>query len=128
MTSIQWLLWLPMIVIAFANAMIREKIFINHFTEVRAHQLSTITLIFFCSIYTWFVYSRLQIQSSKQAVLVGFVWMLLTIVFEVMLGRLTHKSWSFILRDYNILAGRLWPVFLLVLLMLPWFVHCFKRK
>jgi predicted neutral ceramidase superfamily lipid hydrolase len=128
MTSAQLLLWLPMIAIAFANALIREKIFINHFPETRAHQLSTITLIIFCTIYTWLVYSRLQIQSSKQALLVGFIWVLLTIAFEIAIGRINHKSWSFTVRDYNLIAGRLWPVFLFVLLMLPWLVHWLKRK
>jgi hypothetical protein len=36
-----FLLWLPMIVIAFANTTLRELVFIEKYSEFRAHQLST---------------------------------------------------------------------------------------
>ncbi len=115
-----FLLWLPMIVIAFANAALRELVFVKHFSEFRAHQFSTITLIILCSIYVWFVSQPLDIQNTKQAFLIGFVWVVLTVVFEFSLGRLTNKSWEHLFRDYNILAGRIWLVFLLCLFLLPY--------
>lgn len=109
-----------MIVIAFANAALRELVFVKHFSEFRAHQFSTITLIILCSIYVWFVSQPLDIQNTKQAFLIGFVWVVLTVVFEFSLGRLTNKSWEHLFRDYNILAGRIWLVFLLCLFLLPY--------
>src|SRR2546423_14489654 len=93
-----FLLWLPMIVIAFANATLRELIFIRHYSECRAHQLSTITLIILCSVYVWFVFPLLNIQNFKQSLLIGFVWVLLTVAFEFSLGRLTNKSWEYLFR------------------------------
>jgi hypothetical protein len=121
------LLWLPMIVLALANATLRELVFIKHFSEFRAHQLSTITLIILCSIYIWFVFPLLNIQNSKQALLIGFVWVLLMVVFEFSLGRLTNKSWEYLLRNYNLFAGRIWLLFLLCLFILPYICYLIKK-
>ena len=123
-----FLLWLPMIVLAFANATIRELVFIKRFSKFRAHQLSTITLIILCSIYIWFVFPVLDIQNSEQAFLIGFVWVLLTVAFEFSLGRLTNKSWEYLFRDYNIFAGRIWLLFLICLLILPYLFCVFRCK
>jgi len=123
-----FLLWLPMIAIAFANATLRELDFIRHFSEYRAHQLSTITLTILCSVYVWFVFPVLNIQNSKQALLLGFVWVLLTVGFEFSLGRLTNKTWEYLFRDYNLFAGRIWPLFLFCLFILPYLLYAFRNK
>ncbi len=123
-----FLLWLPMIVLAFANATLRELVFVKHFSELRAHQLSTITLIVLCSIYVSFVFPLLNVQHSKQAFLIGFVWVLLTVAFEFSLGRLTNKSWQYLVQDYNLIAGRIWLLFLLVLLLMPYIFYSLRNK
>jgi len=123
-----FLFWLPMIVIAFVNATLRELVFIKHCSEFRAHQLSTITLIILCSIYVWFVFPMLSIKNSKQALLIGFVWVLLTVVFEFSLGRLTNKSWEYLFRDYNFFAGRIWLLFLFCLFILPYLFYIIRNK
>src|SRR4051812_43484652 len=122
-----FLLWLPMIVIAFANATLRELVLMKYYGEFRAHQLSTITLIILCSIYVWFVFPLLGIQNSIQAFLIGFVWVLLTVTFEFSLGRLTNKSWMYLFRDYNIFAGRIWLLFLFCLFILPYICYVIKK-
>lgn len=122
-----FLLWLPMILLAFANATIRELVFIKYFSEFRAHQLSTITLIIFCSIYVWFVFPQLTIQNSKQALLIGIVWTLLTVAFEFSLGRLTNKSWEYLFRDYNLFDGRIWLLFLICLFLLPYIMYFIRQ-
>ncbi|KAA0211910.1 hypothetical protein FBQ84_01000 [Ignavibacteria bacterium CHB1] len=119
--------WFPMIVIAFANATIRELLFMKYFTELRSHQFSTITLIMFCSVYLWFIYSSLNIQSSTQAILIGFIWVALTVTFEFTLGRLTNKSWSYLLNDYNIFAGRIWLIFIILLFLLPYLFYRLRK-
>jgi hypothetical protein len=122
----QFLFWLPMIVLAFVNATLRELVFVKHFTMLAAHQLSTITLMLLCSAYTWWVYPKLHLQSAKEALTTGVVWMLLTVVFEFSLGRFTGKSWDLHLQDYNLFAGRIWLVFLFCLSMLPYVVYSVK--
>jgi hypothetical protein len=52
--------------------------------------------------------------------LVGLLWVLLTIGFEILLGRLVmNLSWERIASDYNLAAGGLMPLGLLVMLIAP---------
>ena len=81
-----FLFWLPMIILAFANAGLREMILIKHFSESGAQQLSTLSLIILCAIYTWFILPALNIGSVGQAFLIGLIWVVLTIAFEFTLG------------------------------------------
>lgn len=122
-----FLYWLPMIVIAFANATLRQLVLIKYLNELKSYQLSTITLIILCSIYVAFIYPYLAIQSSKQALLLGFTWVVLTVLFEFLLGRLTKKSWAYLLQDYNIIEGHIWLVFLVCLLILPYVFYILKK-
>lgn len=123
----QFLLWLPMIAIAFLNASIRQLVFIKYMSELRAHQLSTLTLILLCSIYTWFIFPYMKVQNIKQSLLIGLVWVALTVLFEFSLGRLTNRSWSALLQDYNIISGRIWLIFLLSLFLLPCLFYIVRK-
>ena len=122
------LLWLPMIILAILNGTLRQLFLVKYYSELAAHQLSTITLIVLCSIYVVVVFPFLTVQGSKQALLIGFVWVMLTVLFEFSLGRLTGKSWAYLLRDYDLMAGHIWPVFLICLLLLPYIFFCIKSK
>lgn len=122
-----FLFWLPMIVIAFANGTLRELVLMKQFNEFRSHQLSTITLIVLCFIYTWFVFPFLQIRNLKQAFLAGVVWLLLTVAFEFFLGRMSGKSWEYLFRDYDVARGRIWPLFLFLLLMMPYLTYLLRK-
>lgn len=122
-----FLLWLPMIVLAFANAALREMVFIKYFDDLRAHQLSTITLIILCVIYVGIVFRYLKIQNSRQALLIGFVWMLLTVIFEFSLGLIMNISWEEMIQNYHLMAGRIWMVFLIFLLFLPYGFYAWKK-
>jgi hypothetical protein len=51
---------------------------------------------------------------------IGVIWLLLTIAFEFTFGTFVMgNSLSALLADYNILAGRTWPIFLLGVLLAP---------
>ncbi len=128
MRTKHFIFWLPMILLAFANAALREIVLVKYVSEFRAQQLSTITLIILCLIYVWLLFPLLNIQSAKQALLIGFVWVLLTVAFEFSLGRFTGKSWDYLLQNYNIVAGRIWLLFLICLLMLPYLFYLRSLK
>ena len=127
METKQFLLWLPMIAIAFLNGTIRQLFFVRSMSELRAHQLSTVTLIVFCSIYIWSIFPVLKVLNSKQAFLIGLTWMILTVAFEFLLGRLTNKPWAYLLQDYNIATGHIWPLFLICLFLLPWVCYVIRK-
>jgi len=127
MLSKYFIFWIPMIVIAFANATFRQLIFIKHTNELKAHQLSTITLIILCSVYVWWIFPHLHIPNIGQALTAGGLWVLLTVLFELALGLFTGRSISLLMRDYNLIAGRIWLLFLLWLFLLP-YINFMIRK
>jgi hypothetical protein len=52
--------------------------------------------------------------------LVGLLWLFLTVAFEVLFGRfVAGLSWERIASDYNLLSGGLMPLGLLVLFLSP---------
>ncbi len=128
MLSKYFIPWIPMTAIAFANATLRQLVFLKFTNELRAHQLSTITLILLCSVYVWLIFPHLHIPDTRHAFLAGGLWVFLTILFEFALGLFTGRSLSFLLRDYNLMAGRIWLFFLLWLFLLPYINFALRIK
>lgn len=103
--------WLPMVAIAVANGALREGGLKRWMGEPRARQLSTLLLILFFATYMAAIFRLWPLASVGQAVAVGFAWLALTLAFEFGMGRfVSHLSWSQMLSEYNLLAGRLWPL------------------
>lgn len=102
------LLWLPMLLIAVANGMFREAVIKKFAGNDAAHQLSTFTLIVLFAVYIGWVVHRFPPASGTQALVIGLVWLVLTLAFEFGFGRYRGNSWETLLADYNLLKGRLW--------------------
>lgn len=114
------LAWLPMLVIAIANGAFRQLTFAKVMPEVHAHQLSTVTGSVLIGVFIWFVIGTWPPSSAGQAPLIGVIWLVLTVGFELFMGLvLTHKSLSQVLHDYNILEDRVWVLFLIELGIQP---------
>lgn len=70
----------------------------------------------------------LEAASRVDYLLVGWVWVALTIGFEVLIGRLVlGLSWERIFSDYDVLNGGLMPLGLLVMFFAPLIVSRFNR-
>lgn len=121
------LYWLPMILLAFANAALRQMVFLKLLGEHHAQQLSTLTLIVLCAVYVAFIFPKLNIISPSQAMYIGIVWMLLTVLFEFGLGRFSGKTWTELFANYNIMNGQLWPLFLVCLALLPLVFYLLRK-
>lgn len=102
------LAWFPMLLLAIGNGALREFVFKKYVGELTAHQLSTFSLLILFTIYIGLVIKFIPPASTKQALLVGSFWLLLTLLFEFGFGRYRGSSWSTLLEDYNLLKGRLW--------------------
>ena len=59
------LLWFPMTLIAIFNALLRESVYGPYMSELRAHQVSTLTAIIFFGIYVWLISGRWRIESGS---------------------------------------------------------------
>ncbi|WP_208103823.1 hypothetical protein [Flagellimonas ochracea] len=122
------LAWLPMVFIAIANGLLREKIITRRLKELNAHQVSTLTLIFFFGIYIWLILRLFKPESSQQAFNIGLFWLALTVVFEFLFGHyVAGHSWSKLLNDYNIIAGRVWILVLIWITLAPYLFYQLQK-
>jgi hypothetical protein len=104
-----YLAWVPMVLIAIVNGLLREKVIALHFNALQSHQISTVTFVILLGIYIWVIIRFWTPVSSGQAIAVGLMWVGLTVVFEFLFGHyVMGHPWSRLFHDYNFLAGRVW--------------------
>jgi hypothetical protein len=119
------LAWIPMLVIAIANGALRQGVFAKIMPELRAHQLSTLIGAVLIGAFIRLVVHVWPPASGQQAIIIGLVWLSLTVAFEFVMGlALLKRPLAQVLADYNLLAGRVWMLFLVWLTLAPWlFFH-----
>jgi hypothetical protein len=117
-----------MVFIAIVNGLVREAVYGPHLSELRAHQLSTLTGIGLMAVYIWWVTRYLGLESSAQAIRVGVLWLVLTVAFEFLFGHfVAGHGWDRLLHDYNLAAGRVWLLFLVFTAAAPWICYRLSR-
>jgi hypothetical protein len=120
--------WVPMIFIAIANGIFREKFLAGQLRELGAHQASTATLVLLFGIYIWMLIRNWKPESTEQAIAIGLLWLGLTVLFEFLFGHyIAGHSWSKLLHDYNILKGRFWIIVLIWVTVAPYIFHKLQR-
>lgn len=122
------LVWLLLAVIAIGNGIVRQSTYASHVSDLAAHQISTVTAILATGGVVWIISHFWPIESSAQAWAIGLSWLLLTIAFEFGFGHyVAGHPWSRLLADYNLLAGRVWALFLIWIAVLPIVIYKFLR-
>ena len=116
--AITWVLIVP---IAILNGFVRRAVLEPAVGDFRAHQISvaTATVAFLALIYAM-LHGDVAREDDRRLLGIGVAWVGATVIFEFAFGRyVTGASWGELLKDYNMPAGRLWPVVLVVLLISP---------
>ena len=112
-----------MVTLAILNGAIREKLYGPLMRELSAHQLSTFTAIVLFGFYIWILTGIWQIESPMQAILIGGLWVIMTISFEFIAGRYVFgHSWEKLFHDYNLLRGRVWVLVLIWVSIAPYLI------
>jgi hypothetical protein len=113
--------WFPMLALAIANGLLRQAVFAPRMSELRAHQLSAVTGAMLIGVFIRFVIRRWPPPSGASAVGVGLLWLAMTVAFEFfMVLVLMNQPLERALADYNLLAGRVWILFLAWVGAAPW--------
>jgi threonine/homoserine efflux transporter RhtA len=116
--------WFPMVVVGIINGVIREQWYGNYLSELRAHQVSTVTGAVLFGLYIWVISRIWQLESGVQSLSVGFIWLAMTVCFEFFFEHyVAGHPWSRLFHDYNILAGRILGLLLLWITVAP-YVFC----
>lgn len=120
------LAWIPMIFIGIINGIVREATYGKYLSELRAHQVSTVTGVLLFGLYIWLLARLWRFESLAPAVTIGCIWLGLTVAFEFIFGHyIAGHSWSKLIADYNILAGRVWIVVLIWIAIAPMLFYRF---
>jgi len=115
---------------AILNGSIRELLISPRLGENAGHVISSILLIILILIGTYY-YLKYWLENyiKKDLIVIGSIWLVLTIGFEFIFGYyVTERTWQTLLAEYNLFAGRLWTLILLVTLTAPWLVAKFLRR
>ncbi|MEM5790042.1 MAG: hypothetical protein AAGU11_22215 [Syntrophobacteraceae bacterium] len=116
--------WVPMLLLAMANGAIRDSTYGKRIPEPRAHQISTLTGIVVLGAYIYALTRFWKIESPDQAATIGLIWFALTVCFEFLFGRLVAgQTWEQLFQNYNVFAGRLWPVLLTWITVAPYIFY-----
>jgi hypothetical protein len=112
--------WFGLLILAFLNAALREGWLVRRFTDGAAHAISSVTLAAGILIAGWFATAWVAPETRHEAWLVGSIWLGLTLAFELLAGHyLFGRSWTVLLADYDLAAGRLWILVLTTTLLAP---------
>ena len=123
------LAWFPMLVIAVANGALRRLALERVLSELRAHQVSTVIGSGLIGAFVWLLVRAWPPASGAEAFEIGLIWLALTVAFECFMGLvLLRLPPAQVLADYNLLAGRLWPLFLAWLTVAPWLFLRFRPR
>jgi hypothetical protein len=116
--------WIPMVFIAITNGVLRQYVYGRWMKELSAHQVSSLTAVILFYLYTWILVKKWPLESSRQAVAVGIIWLCMTVAFEFLFGHyVANHPLSRLIQDYDLLSGRLWTLVLLAVAAAPYLVY-----
>jgi hypothetical protein len=114
--------------IGVANGVMRQVTYAKRLGEMPAHQVSTATAIAAFAAYFAWLERHSPIRNRAESLQIGGAWLALTVAFEFTFGRRVAKlSWEELLADYNMAAGRTWPLVLAWLALGPEVVRSLDR-
>ena len=121
--------WIGMVAIAILNGAIREKAYGPFMGELSAHQLSTFIIILLFGAYIWVLTGTYPIESPTQALIIGVMWLVMTVIFEFVFGHFVMgHPWSRLLQDYNLFKGRVWSLVLIWASVAPYLFYRIRSR
>jgi hypothetical protein len=117
-------IWIVMLIFAIINATLRNEVYGPKVTELLAHQISTIIYIAGIILVMVLFFSRTTAPyAPKDLIVIGILWMVLTVIFEFGFGHyVIGHTWLRLLHDYNIFEGRIWSLVLITELIGPYII------
>jgi len=114
-------IWILFVVVAKLNAVIREQILTQMIGQGLALPFSGVLLSILIFLITLGVVPFLNIYYSLGFWRVGIVWVLLTLIFEFVLGHcIIGNSWDSVLAIFNITEGNFFILVLLITAFSPY--------
>ena len=113
-------IWVGILVLAVANGVLRESLFVPLLGTPAALVLSGFLLSALIIGVAYFSLPWLQISRPVWLCVVGVGWLALTLIFEFSFGLWQGKSWSDLLEAYTFKGGNIWPIVLAATVFAPY--------
>ena len=115
-----FLVWLVIITVETVHGILRGVLLVPIVGDLPARQIGVLigSLLIFAVAYLFIRW--IAVKTKLQFLAVGLLWVLLTVIFEVVLGRLVlGLSWTRITEDYDLSQGGLLGLGLLFMAAAP---------
>ena len=121
--------WCVMLLLSIANGAVRDLTYGRHMDELGAHQLSSACSVLLLGLVMRGYARCCPPASARAAIRLGLGWTALTVAFEFLFFHYVGgHSWSALLANYDVCAGRLWPLVLLWIAIAPYTFHRIGRR
>ncbi len=122
------IIWLVLIVAEVLHGIARGIFLVPYVGEFKSNQIGVFTGSLIILIVAWAFVRWIGATRTAQLLMVGFLWLALTLAFELLFGRFVMGlSWERLAADYNVLDGGLLPFGLLALLLSPFIADKVRR-
>ena len=115
------LVWILVMVGESFHGVLR-RVLLSPDVMITLRQVSVLVGVLIVFAVTWFCLPWLRLRSTRSALAVGGLWIVLTLGFEIGLGRLAGHGWDRIFTEYDLTRGGLMPLGLLAMGLIPWIV------
>jgi hypothetical protein len=121
--------WLLMMLIESVHGVLRTTLLVPRVGDLAARQIGVFTGSLLILAVTYLSLGWLRLDRRPHRIAVGFLWALLTIVFELVFGRFVFGySWSRLAADYDLAHGGLMGLGLLLLVFAPSIATAFATR
>ena len=112
--------WLVIIAAEIVHGILRGILLAPRLGEFRANQLGVFTGSAIILVIAYLTLPWIAPQRRRERLWIGAIWLVLTVAFEILCGRfVVGLSWEQLAASYNLLAGGLMPLGLLILFLSP---------
>lgn len=118
--------WVLILGAAFANAALRELVLAPRLGRAPALTLSGVLLSLLVFLIAYVCLPWLGSRRPLDLWIVGSGWLVLTVLFELVLGKAQGKPMQTLAEAYVFKDGNIWPLVLLVVLCAPYAAAKFR--
>ncbi len=122
-----FLVWLVIITTESLNGALR-RLLLSPEVEFGVRQVSVVIGSIIIFAVTWLFMDWIKVRTTRATLAIGALWVVLTLAFEIALGRLTGAGWAYTLADYDLAHGGLMPLGLLAMGLTPWTVSWLQAR
>jgi hypothetical protein len=121
--------WCVLMLTESANGILRAILLVPQVGDFRARQIGVFTGSLLILAIAYLFVDWIQARSARRLVLVGLFWLVLTLLFEIGLGRfVAGRSWPDVVSDFDLAHGGLLPIGLAVLTFSPLLASRFRNR